>query len=89
MFDRTGLQPENAFSLEQINALHQMPLEDVPEYIAREVAIRHKIPDEFFFDVKGIKVRFLGRYLSSLLSFDSVHQSFSLRMRVCYRASEF
>lgn len=59
MCNRTGLEPENALSLEQINTLQQVPLEDVPEYIAREVAIRHKIPDEFFSDVKDIKVKFL------------------------------
>lgn len=58
---RTGLEPENALSLEQINALHQLPLEAVPEYIVGEVAIRHKIPDEFFSDVKDIKVKFLER----------------------------
>ena len=56
---RTGLEPENALSLEQINALHQVPLEEVPEYLAREVAISHKIPDEFFSEVKDIKVKFL------------------------------
>ncbi|KAG0604472.1 hypothetical protein M758_10G174600 [Ceratodon purpureus] len=58
---KTGLEPENALSLEQINTLQQVPLEDVPEYIAREVAIRHKIPDEFFSDVKDIKRTWLEK----------------------------
>lgn len=56
---RTGLEPENALSLEQISALDSLPLEEIPGYIASEVAVRHKIPYEFFSDVKDIQVKLL------------------------------
>jgi len=56
---RTQLDPENALSLGQISALDAMPLEAVTGYIASEVAVRHKIPVEFFSEVKDIEVKFL------------------------------
>ena len=45
---RLGFQPEKVLTLEQIQKLERLPLEDVAGYICREVAVGRGVRDEAF-----------------------------------------